>query len=132
MKELDRFRQFLNEGESINEYFEYADKEKALQKDLENHFGIVFTPFLRLGKYSGDRTPDNPKYKKGYGSITFRQNEPLNDADWNKALKWIETNIPSSKITQQANYYDHEPGEKRIYPKVDFEFDVEAFPTSND
>jgi len=114
---------YLSEGK-IDEYGEYDSKAKDLTIDIKKILA-KYSPYVSMGMYSGDRPDSDPLKDKGYGSISFRSYE-LPDDDWNKALKWVESN--GFEVTSDSNYYEEDPGERYYYPKIKFEFDVADFP----
>jgi hypothetical protein len=114
---------YLNESQ-VNEYGEYDNKAKDLTTDIKKILSR-YSPYVSMGMYGGDRPDSDPLKDKGYGSISFRSYE-LPDEDWNKALKWVESN--GFEVTSDSNYYEEDPGERYYYPKIKFQFNVADFP----
>ena len=115
--------------DQMNEYGEYSSKEKELKQELDSVFGN-YRPFINLGMYTGNRPDSDPRKGKGYGSISFTSREELPNEDWSKALKWVESK--GFRITSEDNFYEEEPGERRYYPTIKFDFNVVDLPTDAD
>ena len=117
----------MNEG-LIKEWGEYKDAQDELNKELSKEFGSV-SPYISLGMYAGGRPDSDPLKDKGFGDITFRIRGELSDQNWEKALDWVKSK--GFEITDESNWYDYEPGERRWYPKIKFQFNVADFPPTN-
>ena len=64
---------------------------------------------------------DGPKASKGFGKVTFIQNEPIDPTQW-KNLKNI-LRAKGFEIESDSNYYDQDD-DRKYYPSLKFEFDI--------
>lgn len=69
---------------------------------------------VEMGQYDGR--------DKGFGKVTFYVRETLPEAEWRNIKNTLEAK--KYQITQDSNWYEEEPGERRWYPHFKFEFDI--------
>ena len=104
--------------ESINEYGAYKSQEVEIEKELNNLFDSNAS--VHLGDYAGGRDDNDPLKNKSFGKITFRIRSEFEDSTWNKIVDFVKSK--GFEVTQDANYYDIEPGEREWFPSINFNF----------
>ena len=112
----------------LNELFEYKDLEQKFKAELDQ-LNSSHRISINMGMYTGDRPDTDPLKGKGYGKITFVGNSEVMDGSFEKALEWVKKK--GFEPTQVSDFYDYEPGERRYYPHIKFQFNVEDVPPTN-
>ena len=90
-----------------------------LAKEISNKFDTGRVN-VSLGKYSGGRSDSDPLKDKSFGKITFMVRSEFEDSTWNKIVDFVKSK--GFEVTQDANYYDIEPGEREWFPSINFNF----------
>lgn len=116
---LNHIKNEFSKEEPINEYGEYKPEEEALAKEISNKFDTGRVN-VSLGKYSGGRSDSDPLKDKSFGKITFMVRSEFEDSTWGKIVDFVKSK--GFEVTQDANYYDIEPGEREWFPSINFNF----------
>ena len=106
----------------ILESRELEKEEELLQQELESNFK-GYDYFVTMGGYSQDRSDDDPRKGKGFGSVVFNDRKDVDEKTFNKVLAFLEV-VKKFEIKSKTRFYDSEPGERDYFPKIDFNFNL--------
>ena len=106
----------------ILESQEYREEEQQLKKDLEANFK-GYDYIVNMSAYNQDRSDDDPRKGKGFGSVIFYDKKDVDEKTFNKVVAFLET-IKGFEIKSKERFYDFEPGERDYFPKIDFNFNL--------
>lgn len=104
----------------IFEYGELDGEAKLLQQELDKKFPEAGRIIVSMGNYSAGREDDDPRKDMSYGQVQFMVTIEYEDAEWNEMVSYIKDK--GYTITQDSNYADEDPGERRWYPSIKFDF----------
>jgi len=105
----------------ILEYGESDNTLEMLQAELTKRYG-QYKPNLTMNQYSQDREKGDKLFGKGFGKLEFIVREDLPKELFNEITRFLEDK--HFAITSTTSTYENEPGERRIYPSIGFNFNL--------
>jgi len=106
----------------ILESQEYKKEEEQLKQELESNFK-GYDYIVNMSAYSQDRSDDDPRKGKGFGSVMFYQRNDVDENTFNKVVAFLEV-VKKFEIKSKDRFYDVEPGERDYFPKISFNFNL--------
>ena len=81
---------------------------------------------VSVGEYAGGRPDSDPRKGRGFATLTFFVKEDLDEKIFKDLLEALEEKFSGRnfKVTNSANWYDYEPGERDYYPTIKVDFNI--------
>ena len=106
----------------ILESLDYKKEEDLLKQELESNFK-GYDYIVNMTAYSQDRSDDDPRKGKGFGSVVFHEKKDIDENTFNKVVAFLEV-VKKFEIVSKERFYDFEPGERDYFPKIKFNFNL--------